>query len=58
MEKFDKSFFMIQECQSLIGYQYVHDVFFIWTDGGTIRLSSFLKDYNSNLKFTYGLRRE
>ena len=35
MEKIDKWFLMIQECQSLIENQYVHDILFIWTVGRT-----------------------
>ena len=60
MDEIETTFLDTQEFKSLVWFQYIDDVFFIWKHGKQ-KLEEFLKDFNNyhpNIKFTHEFNEE
>ena len=60
MDEIETNFLDTQEFKPLVWFQYIDDVFFIWTHGKE-KLKEFLKDFNNyhpNIKFTHEFNKE
>ena len=60
MDKIETNFLDTQEFEPLLWFQYIDDVFFIWTHGKE-KLGELLKNFNvyhPNIKFTHNFKKE